>query len=167
MKLTTAPREEDEAGSALYDAVDAPCRLGEAEAPQPHLVALRGLDLEVEPADARDVGLRFDRDWLVVRVEEFEVAHRELADTVAARRVVRCLGELSDAEEKEEAEQAGELENLVVLALERQRSDEVDHLGCDGHHALRGSENFLIAPRTAFVIGLLAAFKSTTTLQSE
>ena len=105
VKLPAAPREEDEAGGALHDAVDAPRRLGEAEAPQPHLVALRGLDLEVEPADARDVGLRFDRDWLVVRVEEFEVAHRELADAAAARRVVRCLGELSDAEEKEEAEQ--------------------------------------------------------------
>ena len=30
-----------------------------------------------------------------------------------------------------------------------------------------GSENLLIAPRTAFVIGLPAAFRSTTTLQSE
>ena len=77
---------------------------------------------------ARDVRLRLDRDGVDVRVEELEVAHRELADAAAARRVVRRLGELPNAEEKEEAEQASELEHLVVPALERQRSDEVDHL---------------------------------------
>ena len=54
----------------------------------------------MEPVGARDVRLRLDRDGVVVRVEELEVAHRELADATAARRVVRRLGELPDAEEK-------------------------------------------------------------------
>ena len=49
--------KKNKASSALHDAVDASCRLGEAEAPEPHLVALGGLDLVVEPARAQDVRL--------------------------------------------------------------------------------------------------------------
>ena len=37
-------------------------------------------------------------------VEELKVAHRELTDAAAARRVVCRLGEFPDAEEEEETE---------------------------------------------------------------
>ena len=57
MELPAAACLEDKAGSALHDAVDAPCRLGKAKAAQPHLVALGGLDLEVEPSSTLDVSL--------------------------------------------------------------------------------------------------------------